>query len=246
MELWVVVYNSVKRNKRLRKDLENLPQKIIVIDHLNQISQLRSLFTFFNRNIATDIVRSGNYLYSANLHSIGCHRDQCQGEVGLKRIVLSDPVSFRFESLPKSTKQFFKALSQQTSIGFIDVQRYTFRKDLWFTVNPIKTSNYLNINANGKFSKELDDMIVLALFIVLQRMGKDVYIQTCDKYRWTKNIEISTAIRKESKERKLIPFFLHRSLFIEDPALLLMGYECAYDCTVNQRTPFDEMCNIAK
>ncbi len=222
---------------------------VIVIDRFNQVHNLPRL-SYFKNKIATIVVRSDEYILSTSLHPIGCYRGACKGTMGIQKIRYSDPLEYR--RMKSDRKSIFARLANQVPhTSFIEVDRgergrfvSKRRKKMFYTVVKLHYSpGTIRITGNPTYSKEIDDMLTVALFLELKKMGREAYIQSCDKYRWMEDVGMSDEQKRQVQENQLIPYFLSKEM-MSDPALLLMGYECSYDCSQNQRNPHDETCML--
>jgi hypothetical protein len=136
-------------------------------------------------------------------------------------------------------RYFLKWMALQApQIHFIDVRReriylenFPYFLQMQSSLKGQSLPNFSSIFPNGQIYPELDDYMVVALFNILQRMGKQVWIHTCDKYRWMDEILSPTQIQS-AKSKMVQPFFLAA------PTAVLMGYECAYDCSEEQQPAF--------
>lgn len=238
-EIWDKIQKPLSTNKKILDFVEG-NDVIIIIDRLNQEIALQPVFGAFSFNVAMGIFRAYKYEMSQSFHSIGCNRGICSGRVGIQKIILGDPNYMSYAMNVPNVDFGYLAL-QSPNIKFIEVDRTKSSKKNYFFVDnnvivpspygPIKVNNMLRVTANGRYDKEMDDFIVVSLHLMLENLGKRTFIQSCDKYRWINNDSV--------KKNQVIPFFLSGYVMGPIPSLLLMGYECAYDCTTNQQTPHD-------
>ncbi len=245
-ELWNRIQNDVSQDKRLQQLLRRINKRVIIIDRLNQVAQIP--VNHFQYNVATNVARSDEYILSGSLHSIGCHRGTCKGAMGIQKIRYSDPLDYRRLKIPrKEVKEHILVhlVNQIPQTSFIDVNRKSFRRNILYTIEdePPHSTKVVKIAGNSRYSKEIDDMLTVALFLELKQMGKETYIQSCDKYRWMEDANLSNEQKRQVKENQLMPYFLSKEMMSE-PALLLMGFECSYNCKKDQQTPHDEKCML--
>ena len=242
--LWRRIQKEINEDKHLQTLFRQMNDRVIVIDRLNQ--QL-PLYHFYYK-VATHVERSDEYILSTSLHSIGCGRGTCKGSIGIQKIRYSDPLEYRRSNV--TTKSIFVDLANQAPhTSFIEVvrDRKPFRKkkkkDMLYTVNDAipYSAKIIKITGNPIYSKEVDDMLTVALFLELNQIGKEAYIQACDKYRWMGGAGLSAEQKRQVQENQLAPYFLSKTMMVE-PTLLLMGYECSYDCTEKQQTPHNKKC----
>nr|QBK91716.1 MAG: hypothetical protein LCPAC304_00420 [Pithovirus LCPAC304] len=249
--MWHRIQKEINEDGHLQTLFRQMNKRVIVIDRLNQIPQLQ--LSHFQNKVATNVERSDEYILSTSLHSIGCHRKACQGSIGIQKIRYSDPLEYRRLNINKKTIFVYLA-NQAPHASFIEVDRDRkhFRKkkkDMLYTVSDmLPNAKHIKITGNMTYSKEVDDMLTVALFLKLKQMGKETYIQSCDKYRWMGGsgmggAGLSAKQKRQVKENQLMPYFLSKEMMSE-PAMLLMGYECSYDCREDQRNPHDETCML--
>lgn len=245
-KLWNILYHKIEQDKNLDLILEQLGNRIIIIDNLNQLRLIALVLKEFKDRIAIYINRSDEYIFSSSLHSIGCHREKCIGQLGIDKIRLSDPLEYHSVKLPKENKNdFFILLALQApNIGFIKVTRRFLKGERLYNIISLHAPNIIEIETNQAIHKEIDDMICVALFLKILNLRKKAYIQSCDKYRWISKIPIREEIQTNIVENMIIPYFLSKEI-MDIPSIILMGYECAYDCTKYQENPsYDEECQL--
>jgi len=241
VELWELLQSNVREDASLTDLLKGIQEPVIIIDRLNQIPALGVLFNTFNYKLGSDVLRGNEYILSTVLHSIGCHRGACRGQMGIQKLRLEDPLDFEVRRL-KRGKEFLNIAEQAPEITFIEVFRKRYRsEDLYYQVVMPDYYNYIKIISNEKYSKEIDDMLTVALFLRIKELGKEAFIQSCDKYRWMIKARLSNKLKLAVKKNQLMPYFLSKDM-MEDPAMILMGFECAYDCTTKQAKPHDAAC----
>jgi len=217
-------------------------EPIIVIDKLNQDIALFPTFGEYKFIGGYGVRRSYNYNFSERLHSSGCNRAQCTGIMGIKRIILGDPIDIAYTIPMERVKFEFLAL-QAPKLKFIEIDRIRTDQEELFFVNDsvniqigsagkVPVPNMIKIMTNGKYEKEIDYYAVVQMFSILKRQNKTAFIQSCDKYKWISS--------KEVKENQVMPFFLGKNMLSPPEPLVLMGFECSYDCTSQQLPPFTE------
>lgn len=243
-ELWNILQQTINSDDHLTMLLMDMNEPILVIDYLNQIGNLSSLAKFLRYKIGIDVIRGEEYILSTSLHSIGCNREECRGEMGIQKLQFGDPIDYKVGKTNRK-KLFADIAFQASKISFIEVSRLkSFRSENLYEIDfTSHSTNFIKIVGNGRISKEIDDMIVVALFLRLIDLGKEVYIQSCDKYRWMFSLRLSR--RRQVKENQVMPYFLAKEM-MEEPVLLLMGFECAYDCTERQNLPHDDTCTLIR
>lgn len=239
VKLWNSLQNDIKENSSLTFFLRNIREPVVIIDRLNQIPALGSLFIAFNDMIGYDVSRGSEYILSTGLQSVGCHRGTCRGKMGIQKLRFEDPLEFDFQKLDKETV-FFDLATQAPGTTFIEIGREKDNSDEYYRIKSLQ-DNYAKISANESFTKEIDDMLTVALFFRLKELGKEVYIQSCDKYRWMNKIPLPKKFKEDVKRSQLMPYFLSQDM-MDPPAIILMGFECAYDCTPKQSAPHNESC----
>jgi len=242
-ELWNILQQIVASDDYLTELLMAMNEPILVIDYLNQIGNLSSLAKSLGYKIGIDIIRGEEYIFSTSLHSIGCHRGECRGEMGIQKLRLGDPIDYKVERTNKENL-FTDIAFQASEISFLEVSRESFRSENLYEIALLPDStNLIKIIGNGRVSKEIDDMIAVALFLRLIDLGKEVYLQSCDKYRWMNVVRLSRQLKRQVKENQVMSYFLAKEM-MRVPVLLLMGFECAYDCTERQKIPHDASCML--
>lgn len=244
-ELWNVLQQIINSDDYLTGLLMAVNEPVLVIDYLNQIGNLSSLAKSLGYKIGIDIIRGEEYILSTSLHSIGCHRGECRGEMGIQKLRLEDPIDFKVGRTNKDNL-FADIAFQASEISFIEVSRESFRSENLYEIDLLPDStNLIKIIGNGRVSKEIDDMIAVALFLRLIDLGKEVYLQSCDKYRWMNVVRLPRRLKRQVKENQVMPYFLAKEM-MRVPVLLLMGFECAYDCTERQKIPHDASCMLIR
>jgi len=167
-------------------------------------------------------------------------RDLCQSQVGIQRLRFEDPIAYDVEFVREEEihEVYYKLAEQVPKVVFILVERTELNPDevLRFESLP-SIPNILRVLTNSKINKEIDDLTVVSLYFRLRTLRADTYINTCDKYRWMKKI-LPTAQEASVKRNQVTAYFLSPDVFDDEPALILMGYECAYDCGPEQESPF--------
>jgi len=240
---WRYIQRTLIEDAALTNILKSIQGPVIIIDRLNQIPAMGALFNFFNRKVGWNILRGNEYILSTALHFIGCHRGACRGQMGIQRLRLEDPLYFEIRQLQKG-KEFLNIAMQAPKITFIEVFRNPSSSEELYKVELFPyIHNYIKVVSNGRFSKEIDDMLTVALFLRLRELGKEAYIQSCDKYRWMNKARLPNILKTEVKKNQLMPYFLSKEI-METPAIILMGFECAYDCTSQQEQPHDNACML--
>ena len=241
--LWDAIQQAINSDDYLTDLLLLMNEPVMVIDYLNQVGSFSSLSKMFRNKIGMDITREEEYILSTSLHSIGCHRGECRGEIGIQKLRLEDPFEFKVRRIDKR-RVFADLAFQAPEISFIEVSRETSRSEDFYQIDVLPDStNLIKIIGNGRISKEIDDMITVALFLRLTDLGKESYIQSCDKFRWMFRARFSNEQKRQVKENQVMPYFLAKEM-MDIPAIILMGYECAYDCTTKQNPPHNAACML--
>lgn len=215
----------------------NGEEPVIIIDQLNQKTALASTFRAFNKKVGLGVLREKKYRMTQILHSQGCNRKDCMGRIGIRRIRLGDPTYINQVGLLKELSFEYLAL-QAPQLKFIEVDRKNLRREDLYLVDDdltvgvgedmVNVENMIRVTANGSYDKEMDDYVSVGIFLNIFESGHPVFIQSCDKYRWIRDNNV--------KKNQVIPFFLAAENF-SIPFLVLMGFECAYDCTTKQLQP---------
>jgi len=247
--LWKELSLAIKADERLQSYLNKFVRKdrIFIIDHLNQVGQIPQALRYFEDKIGVNVERADEYILSTSLHSIGCHRGECRGEVGIQKIRFQDPISFETKVVTRKQKvNLFKLIAAQVpKVKFIDVKRSKFRKSQKLYTFQKSRKNIATITTNGNYSKEIDDMMTVLLFLELTKNRKQAFIQSCDKYKWMPSVLKRKDINNV-KQKQFMPYFLSKEIMGTTPALILMGYECSYDCSLRQKVPHDTQCKLKK
>ena len=124
-----------------------------------------------------------------------------RGEIGIQKLRLEDPFEFKVRRIDKR-RVFADLAFQAPEISFIEVTREISRsEDFYRMESPPDPRNLIKIIGNGNISKEIDDMITVALFLRLTDLGKESYIQSCDKYRWMYETKLSRREKRQVKEK---------------------------------------------
>jgi len=246
--LWKQLSLAIKADERLQSYLNKFVRKdrIIIIDHLNQVGQILQALHYFEDKIGVNVERADEYILSTSLHSIGCHRGECRGEVGIQKLRFQDPISFETKIvIGRQKANLFKLIAAQVpKVKFIDVKRSFMKSQKLYTFQKSR-KNIATITTNGNYSKEIDDMMTVLLFLELTKNRKQAFIQSCDKYKWMPRVLKRKDINNV-KQKQFMPYFLSKEIMGTTPALILMGYECSYDCSKKQQVPHDTQCKLKK
>jgi hypothetical protein len=239
---WNRLILTLQEDATLEKALTAIEKPIVIIDSLNfripDVFLRRQWNGFLTAQVATNVRRSNFYGRLEAFYSDACYRTRCPAAVGLAVMQFKQPIQYDIQMV--RVREFLKSMALQApQVHFIDVRRrsinlqdFPYFLEIESTLRGQDIPNFSSIYPNGEIYPELDDYMVVALFNILERMGKQVWIHTCDKYRWMDEI-LNPAQIRSAKSKMVQPFFLNA------PTAVLMGYECAYDCTEQQKSAFD-------
>jgi hypothetical protein len=224
---------------------------VIIVDFLN--ATFHNYLEKFEGRIGVNVERASEYIVAPVSGKINespyvggiCQRverlNPCRSRVGIQRLRLGDPLTYEMQEtdLLNDRERLYLLAAQAPDVEFIIVERRPLKRGtpLDFKKNNKTPPNVLRVLTNSNLNKEIDDLTVVSLYIRLRALGADAYINTCDKYRWMNKI-LQPNVIASVKRDQVSGYFLSPDFFIGPPALILMGYECAYDCSKDQGSPF--------